>query len=400
MAETNLPVSAVLAQSVRQHVSAMIDFRRDLHAHPELPWQEHRTTEKILEELKRIGITCRKAEPTGVIAEIVGDMPGKTVALRADMDALPVKELNNSLSYKSSHDGIMHACGHDSHTAMLLTAAKALQENKKSLRGKVRLIFQPAEEIAEGAKAMIAQGAIDGVDNVFGMHIWSSLSSGKISCNVGSSFASADLLKVTFTGRGGHGSMPEACVDAVVVASSFVMNLQAIVARETSALESAVVTIGRMEVGTRFNVIAENALLEGTVRCFDNVTRERIRAAIERYAQHTAALYGAKAEVEYSYGTQPVINEERSALLAQSVICASFDQAVLVTEKPTTGGEDFSFYMEDIPGCFALVGCRSPEKGSIWAHHHGCFNIDEDVMVSGAELYAQYAWCYLEQCRF
>ncbi|MDR0806819.1 MAG: amidohydrolase [Enterobacteriaceae bacterium] len=392
--------NSTITASIIKHQDEMIAFRRDLHAHPELPWEEIRTTQKVAEALDAIGIPYKLTKPTGVIAEIKGGKSGKTVALRADMDALPVQELNENLSYKSQTAGKMHACGHDSHTAMLITAAKALYEVRDQLRGNVRLIFQPAEEIAQGALEMVKQGAVDGVDNVFGMHIWSITPSGKISCNVGSSFASADLLKVSFKGRGGHGSMPEACIDAAVVASSFVMNLQAIVSRETSPLEPAVVTIGKMDVGTRFNVIAENAVLDGTVRCFNVPTRERIKAAIERYAEHTAAVYGATAKVEYTYGTLPVINEERSALLAQSVVRDAFGDNTLYVEKPTTGGEDFSYYMENIPGCFALVGSGNPEKGTDWAHHHGCFNIDEDSMVKGAELYAQYAWSYLQQDQF
>lgn len=393
-------INPVITAIIAREEQATIDFRRDLHAHPELPWEERRTTDRVVAELENIGIACRRTAPTGVIADITGSKPGKTVALRADMDALPVHELNDRLSYKSLTAGKMHACGHDSHTAMLLTAARALYEVREQMAGNVRLIFQPAEEIAEGAKAMIAQGALDNVDNIFGMHIWSGSPSGKISCNVGSSFASADLLKVTFRGRGGHGSMPEACIDAAVVASAFVMNLQAIVARETSPLDSAVVSIGRMDVGTRFNVIAENALLDGTVRCFSIETRRRLEAAITRYAQHTAAMYGASVDVDYCYGTLPVINEERSALLAQSTIRETFGDDVLFSEKPTTGGEDFSFYLQDIPGCFALLGSGNKAKGSDYAHHHGCFNIDEQVMKTGAGLYAQYAWRYLHQDRF
>lgn len=393
-------VNNSITASIKKHTEAMITFRRDLHSHPELPFEEVRTTKRIAEELAKIGIEYRLTEPTGIIADIKGGKPGKTVALRADIDALPVQELNDSLEYKSTNKGKMHACGHDAHTAMLLTAAKALYEVRDELKGNIRLIFQPAEEIAQGAKAMVKQGAVDNVDNVFGMHIWSTTPSGKVSCNVGGTFASADLLVVKFKGRGGHGSMPEATVDAAIVASSFVMNLQAVVSRETSSLDSAVVTIGKMDVGTRFNVIAENAVLDGTVRCFDIETRTRIEAAIRRYAEHTAAMYGATAEVDYIYGTLPVINEERSALLAQSVISESFGENVLIAERPTPGGEDFSFYMENIPGCFALLGSGNPEKDTQWAHHHGCFNIDEDVMASGAELYAQYAWSYLQQDKF
>ena len=393
-------VNTTIAAAIKKHTQDMIAFRRELHSHPELSWEEVRTTQRIAEELAKIGIEYRLTEPTGIIAEIKGGKPGKTVALRADIDALPVLELNDSLEYKSTIEGKMHACGHDAHTSMLLTATKALYEVRDQLKGNIRLIFQPAEETAKGASAMIKQGAIENVDNVFGMHIWSTTQSGKVSCNVGGTFASADLLIVKFKGRGGHGSMPEATVDAAVVASSFVMNLQAIISRETSSLDSAVVTIGKMEVGTRFNVIAENAVLDGTVRCFDLETRTRIEAAIRRYAEHTAAMHGATAEVDYIYGTLPVINEERSALLAQSVIKQAFGEEVLMFEKPTPGGEDFSFYIENIPGCFALLGSGNAEKDTQWAHHHGCFNVDEDAMATGAELYAQYAWSYLQQENF
>lgn len=393
-------INTTITEAIKKYTTAMIAFRRDLHSHPELPWEEVRTTQRIAEELTKMGIEYRLTEPTGIIAEIKGGKPGKTVALRADIDALPVFELNDSLDYKSQNQGKMHACGHDAHTAMLLTAAKALYDVRAELTGNVRLIFQPAEEIAQGAREMVKQGAVENVDNVFGMHIWSTTPSGKVSCNVGGTFASADLLVVKFKGRGGHGSMPEATVDAAVVASSFVLNLQAVISRETSALESAVVSIGKMDVGTRFNVIAENAVLDGTVRCFNIETRDRIEAAIRRYAEHTAAMYGATAEVIYTYGTLPVINEERSALLAQSVIRQAFGEDVLMAEKPTTGGEDFSFYIENIPGCFALLGSGNPDKDTQWAHHHGRFNIDEDAMVTGAELYAQYAWQYLRQNEF
>ena len=380
-------------------IAEAIRWRRDFHACPELGYQEQETSRRVAELLASFGLQVHRGlAGTGVVATLENG-PGPVIGLRADMDALPITELSD-VGYKSRNPGVMHACGHDAHTAMLLTAAHALYDVREQLAGNVRLIFQPAEEIAEGAKAMIQQGAIDNVDNVFGMHIWSGTPSGKISCNVGSSFASADLLKVTFRGRGGHGSMPEACVDAAVVASAFVMNLQAIVARETSPLESAVVTIGKMDVGTRFNVIAENAVLDGTVRCFSLEARQRLETAISRYAEHTAAVYGATAQVDYCYGTLPVINEERSALLAQSVIRDAFGDSVLFNEKPTTGGEDFSFYMENIPGAFALLGSGNKEKGSDYAHHHGCFNIDEQVMKSGAELYAQYAWRYLQQNAF
>ncbi|XKM14289.1 M20 family metallopeptidase [Orbaceae bacterium ac157xtp] len=393
-------INSKISEIVKQHESDMIAFRRDLHKNPELPFEEVRTTNRIAEELDKIGITYRRTEPTGIIAEIKGGKPGKTVLLRADIDALPVQELNDKIDYKSSIEGKMHACGHDSHAAMLLTAAKVLYAIRADLPGNIRLIFQPAEEIAQGAKAMVKQGAVEGVDNAFGMHIWSQMPHDKVSCVVGPSFASADIFTVKFKGQGGHGSMPHDTVDAVMVASSFVMNIQSIVSREIDPLEPAVVTIGRMEVGTRFNVIAENAVLDGTVRCFNVAVREKIESAIRRYADQVAATYRAKAVVEYTYGTLPVVNEAKSALLAQEVIKQAFGESYLYQERPTTGGEDFSYYTENIPGAFALVGSGNPKKDTKWAHHHGCFNIDEDAMIRGAELYAQYAWAYLSQNEF
>lgn len=382
---------------IQQNIDEMVAFRRDLHRHPELPWEEFRTTDRIAQELDKIGIAYRRTEPTGIIAEIQGGKPGKRILLRADIDALPVQELSENIDYKSTIDGKMHACGHDTHASMLLIAAKALYEIRDQLKGNVRLVFQPAEEVAQGAKGMIKQGVLDGVDSAFGMHIWSQMPVGKISCVVGSSFASADLLTVRFKGRGGHGSMPHDTVDAVMVASAFVMNVQSIVSREVSPLDPAVVTIGRMDVGTRFNVIAENAVLDGTVRCFNVAVRDKIESAIRRYANQVAAMYRATAEVEYIYGTLPVINDKESALLAQKVIVESFGEKALYFEAPTTGGEDFSYYTENIPGAFALVGSGNPDKDTQWPHHHGCFNVDEDGMSLGAEFYAQYAWAYLNQ---
>lgn len=384
-----------LKASIQKYEQEMIAFRRDLHQHPELQWEEFRTTQKVADEMDKLGIPYRKTVPTGLIAELVGGKPGKTVALRADMDALPVQELNEGLAYQSLEDGKMHACGHDAHTAMLVTAVKALKAIQSEIKGTVRFIFQPSEENAKGAKAMVEQGAVEGVDNVFGIHIWSQMPSGKVSCVVGSSFASADIFTIDFTGRGGHGAMPDACIDATMVASAFVMNVQAIVSRETHPLDPVVVTIGRMDVGTRFNVIAENARLEGTVRCFSIETRERVKKAIQRYAEHTALTYGATAAVDYQYGTLPVVNDEEDALFAQKIIQDSFGEDALLQEPPTTGGEDFSYFTEHTPGCFALVGCGNPDKDTEWAHHHGKFNVDEDAMKMGAEMYAQYAYNYL-----
>lgn len=390
-------INETLKQAIETYSDELTELRRKLHSEPELSWEEENTTAFVCEYLENLGIPYRRIVPTGVIANIEGAKPGKIVALRGDMDALSVEQIDKDLPYASKEDGKMHACGHDAHTAMLLIAAKALNEIKDELPGTVRLLFQPAEEVAEGAKAMVKQGAVVGVDNVFGIHIWSQMPTHKVSCTPGPSFASADLFKVIFKGKGGHGAMPHACIDAAIVASSFVMNVQSVVSRTIDAQHPAVLTIGKMVVGTRFNVIAENAVIEGTVRCFDPGTRDHIEKQLQHYAEHVAAVYGASAQVEYSRGTKAVINDEYSARLVQKVAAKAFGEDVLFDEKPTMGGEDFSFFLDEVPGSFALVGSGNPDKDTEWAHHHGRFNIDEDALATGAELYAQYAWAYLNE---
>lgn len=390
-------VNLKIKESIQKYSEELTALRRKFHCEPELSWQEEKTTAFICEYLENLGIPYRRTEPTGVIADIKGSKPGKTVALRGDIDALPVEELNKDLPYASKEAGKMHACGHDAHTAMLMIAAKVLNEQKAEMAGNVRLIFQPAEEIAEGAKAMVNQGAVEGVDNVFGIHIWSQVPTGKVACAPGPAFASADFFKVTFKGKGGHGAMPHTCIDTAIVASSFVMNVQTVVSRTINAQSPAVLTIGKMTVGTRYNVIAENAEIEGTVRCFQPETRDHIENQLKHYAETVAGLYGATAKVEYMSGTNAVINEEDYAKLVQKVASEAFGADALYHEEPTMGGEDFSEYMNKVPGSFAFLGCGNPEKDTEWAHHHGKFNIDEDALATGAELYAQYAWAYLNK---
>lgn len=390
-------INQKVKDAITNYSDELTALRRKLHSEPELSFEEVKTTAFVCAYLDELGIPYRKTEPTGVIAEIKGAAGGKTVALRGDMDALSVEQLNTHVPYASKIEGKMHACGHDAHTSMLLIAAKALSDVKDELPGNVRLLFQPAEEIAQGAKAMVDQGAMDGVDNVFGIHIWSQMPTHKVSCTPGPSFAAADIFKVHFTGKGGHGAMPQDCIDAALVASSFVMNVQTVVSRTIDPQQAAVLTVGKMEVGTRFNIIAENALIEGTVRTFNQDVRDQIETSISQYAKSVADMFGATAEVEYIRGTEPVINDTESANLVQQVAAEAFGPDVVYDEKPTMGAEDFSFFLDKAPGSFALVGSGNPEKDTEWSHHHGNFDIDEDALVTGAELYAQYAWAYLNK---
>ncbi len=388
-----------ITQLINDNFDKMIAMRRHLHENPELSEEEFETTKTIAAKLEEFGIEHKVMNPTGVIAEITGDQPGKTVALRADIDALPVYQIDRELEYRSKEDGKMHACGHDAHTSMLLGAAKALNEVKEDIHGTVRLLFQPAEEKAVGAQQLIDQGAMEGVDNVFGIHIWSNGPSKTVSCPAGPSFAAADLFKVTFHGKAGHGAMPEQTNDATVMMAQYVSNVQSIVARECNPHHQAVCTVGKMESGTRFNVISGESYCEGTVRTFHADNRDIIEEKLEQYAEGIAAMYGGTVEFEYNRMTEPVYNEEKSAQLVQQVTEEAFGKEANHVLPATMGAEDFGFYMKETPGAFATVG-SSKDEATSWPHHSGHFNVDEEALATGAELYAQYALAYLNQEEF
>ncbi len=382
-----------LANKYKKYV---IDMRREFHMNPEPSWEEVGTSQRIKDELDKIGIPYITVAKTGIVATIKGGKEGKTVALRADMDALQVQEAND-VAYKSKNPGIMHACGHDGHTAMLLGAAKILNEIKNDIKGKVKLFFQPAEELAEGAKKMIEEGAMEGVDGVFGIHLWADLPCGKVNIQAGPRMASADLFSIKVKGKGGHGSLPHQGVDAIVVASAIVMNLQSIVSREISPLDPAVVSVGTFKSGTRFNIIAKEAILEGTTRSFNHKVRNSFPNIIERIVKETARSYRADAEVEYVFGTPPTINESECTKLAQDSIQKILGKEALIEMERVTGGEDFAMYLEKAPGAMAFVGAGNEEKGASYPHHHERFNIDEDGLEIGTALYVQYAVDFLNR---
>lgn len=385
---------------ILKHEADMIEMRRYLHQHPELSGEEYETTKFFAQKLEELGVPYRTLDPTGVVAEIKGDHPGKTVLLRGDMDALPIHEKNDHLEYKSTVDGKMHACGHDAHVSMLFLALRALNDHKHLIHGTVRFIFQPAEEIAAGAKQAIEQGVLEGVDNAFGIHIWSVDESGLVSVEPGPTFAATGRFTVTFTGSGGHAAQPHMTKDALIIGAQFVTNVQSVVSRMVDPLEAAVLTIGTFESGDRFNVIANDATLTGTVRTFDNTTRDTVEAGISSYAQSLAQAWGATAEVNYERLIDFVDNDEASALLAQNVVKEAFGEENLIHNPPTMGGEDFGVFSQNVSGAFATVGSRNPDKGTDFPHHHAKFNVDEDALKTGAELYAQYALAYLNQDEF
>ncbi|MGB4590452.1 MAG: amidohydrolase [Clostridiaceae bacterium] len=380
-----------------QYKDYVVEMRRHFHMHPELSQEEYETTEFVAKELDKIGVSYERLTKTGLIATIQGKSSGKTVALRSDMDALNVTQ-KNDVSYKSLNEGKMHACGHDAHTAILLGAAHILNDMKDTFEGTVNLVFQPAEEVAAGAKELMAAGDwYSKVDNFFGAHVWSNLESGKVSVEAGQRMAAADLFKINVTGKSGHGSMPHQTVDSVVVASAIVLNLQTLVSREYSPLDALVVTVGSIHSGNRFNVIAGSAVLEGTVRYFTREIAGTIEDSMRRVVESTAAMYRCEATLEYSYVTPPLINEESSSAVAYEAALKTHGAENVVKLEKTTGGEDFAYYLKDKPGCFAFIGTKNVEKKTDVAHHNEYFDVDEDALIGGSALYAEYALTYLNQ---
>lgn len=372
------------------------NLRREFHQHPEGSLQEHWTSNRIEEELKSLGIATERPTETGVIGRLYGTGEGRCIALRADIDAL---ELQTQLEtdYASKRDGYMHACGHDAHAAGLLYAARVLSEQTDKFAGEVRLLFQPAEEIGQGAQDLISAGALEGVDAIFGIHVWNDADYGTVNIEAGPRMASASRFKITIKGKGGHGALPHQGVDALVVAANLVVQLQTIVSREIDPLLPAVLTVGSFHSGSRFNIMADEAVLEGTTRCFDNKTNEYLRLALIRQAKTTAESYRATAEVEYSQFVIPTINDPELTTLARASAIKLFGEDVLVPMEKVTGGEDFSYYGELVPATFAFVGTRNLAKLENFPHHHPKFDIDEDTLLYSAGLYAQVALDYLNE---
>ncbi len=383
-----------LAKAAEPHI---IDLRRDLHRHPELSWQEVRTTDAVAAELAALGVSTRRFEGrTGVLGTLKGraGASGKTLLLRADIDALPIQE-NTGLPFASENAGVMHACGHDTHTAMLLGAARILSSLRHSFAGEVRFLFQPAEEISAGSAFVIEQGAMEGVQAVFGLHIWGDFDAPYFSIQEGSRMASCDNFKLTVHGKAAHGSAPQQGVDAVVAAAAMVMQLQTVVSRMSDPRVPLVVTVGQIQGGKRFNIIADTVEMVGTVRTHDKALRKQVEGLIRRVCEHTAAAYGATAELAYEYLAAPVINDPALAGLARAAATRLFGEGVLRDIPPQMSSEDYAAYLEQVPGVFCFLGGRNEALGYGAPNHNDHFAIDEAVLVRGAALYAQFALDFL-----
>lgn len=381
----NMPHSAasVIASDLFER---LVSLRRDLHQHPELSWQEQRTANRVCKFLDDLGIAYKNnVAGTGIVAEIPGKSDGPLIAMRADMDALPIIE-ETGLPFASQNPGVMHACGHDGHTSMLLGAASLLAADPK-LPGSVRLIFQPAEETGNGAKAMIAAGALDGVTMIFGGHVDRHYPVGSIAVTDGAVNASSDRFTITITGAGGHAARPHETVDAVVVGSLMVMALQTIVSREVNPAHPSVVTVGRFDAGTASNVIAGRALLQGSIRCQHQEVREALHRSIQRMAYSIGQLHEAAVDVTIDSGTPALINPPACTDLARRAAAHAVGaDNILSMETANMGAEDFSYYLDQVPGCYVRFGAASAGLRHHPAHSSK-FDFDEQAIASGAAYY-------------
>jgi len=367
----------------------IISTRRDIHQHPELAFDEHRTAQLVADRLQSFGMDVQTGVgKTGVVGILKGNSSGKTIALRADMDALPMQETSD-IPYKSQNDGVMHACGHDGHTAMLLGAAEALSQKTDKLNGTVKFIFQPAEEGQGGARYMIEDGALNGVDEVYGIHLWNYQEYGTVGVKSGPILAAADLFEITVHGKGGHGAAPQGTKDAVVIASHLVQTLQTIVSRNTNPIESTVVTIGQINGGYNFNIIADTVTMKGTARAYSEENRQLIKTRMAEIIKGTEQIFGCKIDFDYEDGYPPTVNHpiESEKLLnaARNIVGDGAGDPYL-----SMGGEDFSYFLQKVPGCFFFVGSAPKDREPLSVPHHcSHFDFDERALLVGSSVYLQ-----------
>lgn len=355
-------------------INDSVALRRELHRHPELGWEEHQTAYRIRQQLTRLGIAWRVCADTGTVATLAADKPGRHIALRADIDALPIVESSGVQWHSHSH-GCMHACGHDGHTASLHAAAAWLKQNEASLPGPVSLLFQPAEEGGHGAKRMIDEGALDEVDAIFGWHNWPAIPFGQAVCPDGAVMAGNGTFKIVLSGRGGHASQPELCRDPVLAGSAVVLALQQIVSRRLAPQQAVVLSVTSFDAVSGSTVIPEEAELQGSFRLTDPTTREPLKELISDIARSTAAAYGVECEVQLFPRYDATVNHAAEAAQYRQALHEEFGPQVLSsgTALPIMASEDFSYYLKEVPGAFALIGSDDGNN-----HHHPCHSSKYD----------------------
>lgn len=376
---------AVSIEKMNTYFDSMLSWYKHLHQYPEVSFKEVKTTAYIVEQLEKLGgFTLSYISPTGVIADIAGGKPGKRIALRADIDCLAMQETTD-LPFKSTIDGCMHGCGHDSHTAVLLGIAAYLSEHKEELPGSYRLLFQPAEEEPPGgAIEYVKGGALNDVDYVLGQHVMPFLQSGTIGIRKGPMMASSDIFRIVVKGRGGHASQPHMTIDPIAIGTQIVTNLQQIHSRELDPMEQLVISTTKFHSGTAVNVIPDTAIIEGSVRTYKDEVRALADRRIQEIAKGIALAHGADVDTEYIYGYDPTVNTDTVVEVVQDVVREAYGEAALPELQPLMGAEDFSRYLRVKPGAFFFTGIYNEEKGCVHAIHNGGFKVDTEGMKQAA----------------
>ena len=391
-----------LKAEIDERVPDLVAMRRDLHEHPELAFEEVRTSGIVAQRLRSLGLEVQTGiAKTGVVGLLRGGAntrDAKTIALRADMDALPIHEMNK-VDYRSQTDGKMHACGHDGHTSILLTVADILSQRRAELTGNVKFIFQPAEEQIGGAEPMLKEGALHGVDGIIGLHLISNHPLGLVGVRAGTVFASADRFVLTVRGRGGHAAMPNGAIDPIVASAYIITALQTLISRETSPFSPAVITIGTINAGTAFNIIPETAVLQGTMRAYSVEHREKLLRRIDELTTGIAASLGATCKIEHFDGCPPCINDpQMTELVRQAAVAAVGEKNVDTSENVmTAGSDDMGVFLNAVPGCYFIVGSGNKAKETDYPHHHPRFNVDEDALPTAVEVLTRAALDFIKK---
>lgn len=385
-----------IQEALDRNVTELVDWRRHMHQHPELSFKEEQTARFIEEQLRSFGLEVQtNVGGHGIVAKLKGKHPGKTIAFRADFDALPIDD-EKEVPYKSKKPGVMHACGHDGHTAALLWTAKALSGFTDRIHGTILFIFQPAEELPPGgAKYMVEEGIMADVDYVFGAHLDSQSPLGTMVVGEGYQMAAVDKFTIRIQGVGGHGARPHQAVDALVIACDVVNSLQKIVSRQVDPLQSAVVTVGVLQAGSAFNIIADKAVIEGTVRTFDASVRQQVEDRIRQIAEQVTAAFGATCEIDYLNGYPALYNHPAETQTVRSLFGEEFGEKNVADMEPSMGAEDFSYFLLEKPGTYFRAGSQTEDPATHYPHHHPKFDFDERALESIGRAFVKIAGHYV-----
>jgi amidohydrolase len=392
----------IMKDTLKEEIAGMkdwlVEIRRTIHMHPELGFEELETSQRVSDWLEKFGLRVERGlAKTGVVGLLEGKASGRTVAIRADMDALPLEEPNR-VPYASKTKGKMHACGHDAHVTILLGVARFFSSMRDRVKGNIKWIFQPAEEGGGGGKVMVEEGVLENpkVDAIFGAHVFPFLAMGKVGIYEREGMAAADRFTIKVIGKGGHAATPHVSKDPILAAGHLITQIHSIVSRDVNPLDNAVVTIGKVSGGTAFNIIPDEVELMGTVRSLNPQVREKIKSRLEEMVRGMGGSFGMDYRFEFEYGYPVLINHLEMSKLVATACSKGIGEENVEILKPSMGGEDFAYYLEKVPGSFFRLGCRNEEKGIIHPFHSTLFNIDEEVLPFGVEMFIRIIDQYLE----